>query len=53
MDPYAFTMMLAGAGIKRGFNWGETDEIGYHVTKDKMTPRHRVAVASTRAVYAR
>jgi hypothetical protein len=37
--PYAYTMMLAGAGIKRGFNYGETDDIGYYVTKDKMTPR--------------
>jgi uncharacterized protein (DUF1501 family) len=37
--PHAFTMMLAGAGLKRGFNYGETDDIGYYVTKDKMTPR--------------
>ncbi len=37
--PHAFTMMLAGAGLKRGFNFGETDDIGYYVTKDKMTPR--------------
>lgn len=37
--PYAYTMMLAGAGIQRGLNYGETDDIGYYVTKDKMTPR--------------
>lgn len=37
--PYAYTMMLAGAGIKRGFNYGATDEIGYYITEGKMTPR--------------
>ena len=26
-------------GIKKGLNFGETDDIGYYVTKDKMTPR--------------
>ena len=37
--PYAFTMWMAGGGMKRGLNYGETDEIGYYATKDKMTPR--------------
>jgi len=37
--PYAYTMMLAGGGIKRGFNYGETDDIGYYITKDKVSPR--------------
>ena len=37
--PYAFTMWMAGGGIKRGFNYGETDDIGYYITKDQMTVR--------------
>ncbi len=28
----AFTLWMAGGGVKRGFSWGETDEIGYSVT---------------------
>ena len=33
--PQAFTMWFAGGGIKRGFTLGETDELGFNVTKDK------------------
>lgn len=32
----AFTMWMAGAGIKKGFTWGETDEIGYAAVKGKV-----------------
>ena len=32
----AYTMWLAGAGIKRGFVHGETDEIGYEVTDGQV-----------------
>ncbi|WP_160715544.1 DUF1501 domain-containing protein [Chitinophaga solisilvae] len=32
----AFTMWMAGAGIKKGFSWGETDEIGYSAVKGKV-----------------
>jgi hypothetical protein len=32
----AFTMWMAGAGIKRGFSFGETDEIGYSAVKGKV-----------------
>lgn len=32
----AFTMWMAGAGIKKGFTYGETDEIGYYGIKDRM-----------------
>ncbi len=32
----AFTMWLAGGGVKRGFSFGETDEIGYYGVKDKV-----------------
>ncbi len=31
----AFTVWLAGGGIKKGFTWGETDEIGYSGVKGK------------------
>jgi uncharacterized protein (DUF1501 family) len=34
--PQAFTMWLAGGGIKPGISLGETDEFGFHVTKDKV-----------------
>jgi hypothetical protein len=34
--PQAFTMWLAGGGIKPGLTIGETDEFGFHVTKDKV-----------------
>lgn len=32
----AFTMWMAGAGIKKGFSYGETDEIGYAAIKGKV-----------------
>jgi hypothetical protein len=32
----AFTIWMAGAGIKRGFTYGETDEIGYHPISGKV-----------------
>ncbi|SHL22028.1 Protein of unknown function [Chitinophaga jiangningensis] len=32
----AFTIWMAGAGIKKGFTWGETDEIGYAAVKGKV-----------------
>lgn len=34
--PQAFTVWLAGGGIKPGITWGETDELGFHVVKDKV-----------------
>jgi uncharacterized protein DUF1501 len=34
--PQAFTMWLAGGGIKPGISIGETDEFGFHVVKDKV-----------------
>src|SRR5437867_8933053 len=34
--PQAFTMWLAGGGIKPGVIIGETDEFGFHVVKDKV-----------------
>lgn len=34
--PQAFTMWLAGGGIKPGITYGETDELGFHVAKNKV-----------------
>ncbi|HTL16911.1 MAG TPA: DUF1501 domain-containing protein [Patescibacteria group bacterium] len=34
--PQAFSMWMAGGGIKPGITWGETDELGFHVVKDKV-----------------
>jgi len=34
--PYAFTLWMAGGGIKGGQSYGETDDLGYFVTKDKV-----------------
>src|SRR5215471_13345960 len=34
--PQAFTMWMAGGGFKAGFTLGETDDFGFHVTKDKV-----------------
>lgn len=33
----AFTMWMAGGGIKRGTTWGETDEIGYYPVSGKVS----------------
>ncbi len=32
----AYTMWMAGGGLKKGFIHGETDDIGYSVTKDEV-----------------
>lgn len=34
--PQAFTMWMAGGGIKPGLTLGETDDFGFHVTKDRV-----------------
>jgi hypothetical protein len=34
--PHAFTLWMAGAGVKPGFTYGETDPIGYSVAKDPV-----------------
>jgi hypothetical protein len=33
----AFTMWMAGGGIKQGMSWGETDEIGYYPVSGKVS----------------
>lgn len=34
--PQAFTMWMAGGGIKPGITLGSTDELGFHVTEDPI-----------------
>ncbi len=34
----AFTIWMAGGGIKKGYTYGETDEIGYYPISGKVTP---------------
>jgi len=34
--PQAFTMWMAGGGIKPGITLGQTDELGFHVTEDPV-----------------
>src|SRR5262245_29217042 len=34
--PQAFTMWLAGGGIKPGITIGETDQFGFHIVQDKV-----------------
>ena len=36
-NPSAFTCFLAGAGVKKGFSYGESDEFGFKATVDKST----------------
>jgi len=34
--PHCFTIWMAGGGIKGGVTLGETDELGYFITRDKV-----------------
>jgi hypothetical protein len=34
--PNAFTMWMAGGGVKPGISYGESDELGFNATKDKV-----------------
>ena len=38
-NPQAFTIWMAGAGVKRGHSLGQTDEFGYNVVSDKVSVR--------------
>jgi hypothetical protein len=38
-NPNAFTVWMAGGGVKPGITYGETDEMGYHVAKDPVPIR--------------
>ena len=35
-NPYGFSMWLAGAGIKGGISYGETDEFGFKAAVDRV-----------------
>ena len=35
-NPYGYSIWMAGGGVKPGFVYGATDEIGYHAVKDRM-----------------
>jgi Protein of unknown function (DUF1501) len=35
-NPYGYTIWMAGAGLKKGFVYGETDDFGYHAVEDRM-----------------
>lgn len=37
--PYAYTIWMAGGGVKKGLNFGATDEIGYYIAENKVTVR--------------
>ncbi len=34
--PRCFTIWLAGAGVKSGFSFGESDELGYNIVRDPV-----------------
>ena len=34
--PEAFTMWMAGGGVRGGFTYGATDEFGYHPTENPV-----------------
>jgi uncharacterized protein (DUF1501 family) len=34
--PSAYTMWLAGGGIKPGLTWGATDDLGFHVVENEV-----------------
>jgi hypothetical protein len=38
-NPVAFTMWMAGGGVKPGMSYGETDELGYEIAKNPVAIR--------------
>ncbi len=38
-NPHAFTVWMAGGGVKGGFHYGETDEIGHKAVIDRVSVR--------------
>ncbi len=56
--PRAFTMWMAGGGLKPGLSYGQTDELGYTVEQDELsvhdlhaTLLHLLGVDHTRLTY--
>jgi hypothetical protein len=35
--PHAFSILMAGGGIRGGIRYGSTDEFGYYVVENKVT----------------
>ena len=35
-NPYGYTIWMAGGGVKPGFAYGATDELGYHAAENRM-----------------
>ena len=35
-NPHGFTVWMTGAGVKRGFSYGATDDFGYHALENRM-----------------
>lgn len=35
-NPYGYSIWMAGGGVKGGYAYGATDEIGYHAVEDRM-----------------
>ena len=57
-NPNAFTMWMAGAGVKQGFTCGETDTMGYHVAENGVqirdfhaTMQHVLGIDHKKMVY--
>jgi len=36
--PYAFTLWMAGGGVRQGYSHGQSDEFGFHVAEDAVSP---------------
>jgi uncharacterized protein (DUF1501 family) len=34
--PQAFSMLMAGGGIRGGLTWGATDDFGFHITENRV-----------------
>jgi len=56
--PDAYSLFLAGGGIKQGFSYGETDELGFTVATDKVhvhdlqaTILHQLGIDHERLTY--
>jgi uncharacterized protein (DUF1501 family) len=56
--PYAFTVWLAGGGIKAGLTYGATDEFGYNILNDQVhvhdlqaTVLHLLGIDHTRLTF--
>jgi hypothetical protein len=56
--PRAFTMWVAGGGFKRGFVFGQTDELGYNIAEDPVdvhdlhaTILHQMGIDHTKLTY--